>query len=120
MHGQRRSKMDNRSDENKNFMNKKSATKHCRWGLCNMDSRYPDRMKQEVFFIKFDKPGHLKETMSGQRIQQNLKRTEKGKRSLHICGKKDFNNIEQIKKETYGSSLHFLIKKDLLENTLIP
>ena len=56
--------MDNRSDENKNFMNKKSATKQCLCGLCNMDSRYPDRMKQEVFFIKFDKPGHLKETMS--------------------------------------------------------
>ena len=36
-------------------------------------------MKQEVFFIKFDKPGHLKEIMSGQQIQQNLKSTEKAK-----------------------------------------
>ena len=38
---ERRRNMDNTSERNKKLMNKKGATKHCSWGLCNMDSRYP-------------------------------------------------------------------------------
>ena len=37
-----------------------------------------------------------------------LKKTEKAKRWLHACGKKDFDRIEQIKKDTYICSLHFV------------
>ena len=37
----RRRKMD-KGEGNKNLMNKNGATKHCCWGLCNMDSRYPE------------------------------------------------------------------------------
>ena len=58
---ERCSKMDNTSDGNKYLMNKKDATKHCSWGLYNMDSRYPERMKEGVFFIRFAKPGCLKD-----------------------------------------------------------
>ena len=73
--------MDNTSNGNKNFMNKKGATKHCSWGLCNMDSRYSDRMKEGVFFIRLAKPGYLKDPMSDCERQQNFKKTEKAKQS---------------------------------------
>ena len=32
-------------------MSKKGATNYCSWGLCNMDSRYSERMKEGVFFL---------------------------------------------------------------------
>ena len=54
----------NTSEGKKNLTNKKGTTKHCSWGLCNMDSRYPARMKAGVFFTGFAKPGRLKDTMS--------------------------------------------------------
>ena len=44
--------MNNTSDGNKYLMNKKDATKHCSWGLYNMDSRYPERIKEGVFFYQ--------------------------------------------------------------------
>ena len=68
-------------------------------------------MKGGVFFIRFAKPGSLKHTMSDWERQQNLKKAEKAKRWLHACGKKDFNCIEQIKKDTYICSLHFAGQK---------
>ena len=46
----RRRKMDNMGEGNKNLMNKKGATKHRSWGLFNIDYRYPARMKEGVFF----------------------------------------------------------------------
>ena len=66
------------SEGNKNLMNKKGAIKHCSWGLCNMDSRYPEQVKR-VFFITFAKPGCLKDTMSDWERQQLgiLKRLKK-------------------------------------------
>ena len=106
------------SEGNKNLMYKKGATKHCSWVLCNMDSRYPERMKEGVFFIRFAKPGRLKDTMSDWERQQNLKKTEKAKRWLHACGRKDFNRIEQIKILIFVPFI-LLAKKDLLKNTLI-
>ena len=75
----RRRKMDKTSEGNKNLMNKKGAIKHCSWGLCNMDSRYPERMKG-VFSIRFARPDCLKDTMGDWERQQNLKKTEKAKR----------------------------------------
>ena len=88
-------KMDNTSGGNKNLMNKKGATKHCSWDLCNRDSRYPERMKEGVFFIRFAKPGCLKDTMSDWERQQNLKKTEKAKRWLHACGMKDLITLNR-------------------------
>ena len=80
-----------------------------------MDSRYPERMKEGVF-IRFAKPGHLKDTMSDWERQQNFKKTEKTKRWLHVCGRKDFNRIEQI---LIFVPFILLAKKDLLKNTMI-
>ena len=68
-------------------------------------------MKEGVFFIRFAKPGRLKDTMSDWERQQNLKKTEKAKRWLHACGRKYFNHIEQIKKDTYICSLQFVGQK---------
>ena len=73
-----------------------------------MDSRYPERMKKGVlFFIRFAKPGRLKDTMSDWERQENLKKTGKVKRWLHASERNDFNRIEQIKKDLYICSLHF-------------
>ena len=85
---ERRRKMVNTSEGNKNLRNKKGATKHCSWGLCNMDSRYPEQMKEGVFFIRSAKPGCLKDTTSDWERQQNLKKTEKAKRWLHAYGRR--------------------------------
>ena len=68
-------------------------------------------MKGGVFFIRFAKTGSLKHTMSDWERQLNLKKTEKAKRWFHACGRKDFNRIEQIKKDTYMCSLHFAGQK---------
>ena len=68
-------------------------------------------MKEGVFFIRVAKPGYLKDTMSDCEKQQNFKKTEKAKRWLHACERKDFNNIEHIKKYTYICSLHFVGKE---------
>ena len=54
----------NTSEGNKNLMIKKAPTKHCSWDLCNMDTINPERIKEGVFFIRFAKPGRLKETMN--------------------------------------------------------
>ena len=112
---ERRRKMVNTSEGNKNLRNKKGATKHCSWGLCNMDSRYPEQMKEGVFFIRSAKPGCLKDTTSDWERQQNLKKTEKAKRWLHARGRKNFNCIEQIRKDTNICSLHFVGQKRLTE-----
>ena len=49
--------------------------------------------------------------MSGWERRQNFNKTEKAKRWLHAYGRKDFNHIEQIKKDTYSCSLHFVGQK---------
>ena len=51
--------------------------------------------------------------MSDWERQQNFKKTEKAKTKswLHACGRKDFNRIEQIKKNTYICPLHFVGQK---------
>ena len=103
--------MDNVSEGNKNLMNKKGATKHCSQGLSNIDSRYPERMREGAFFIRSAKPGRLKDTISDWERQQGFKKTEKAKRWLHACGRKNLNRIEQIKKDTYICSLHCVDKK---------
>lgn len=53
-------------------------TKRCCWGKCNSDSRYPDRMGK--FFIRFPKPGKLRDNMSLWEKNQAKNKTEKAKR----------------------------------------
>ena len=39
---------------------------------------------------------------------RELEKTEKAKRWLHACGRKDFCELNQIKKDTYICTLHFV------------
>ncbi len=45
-----------------------------------------------------------------EKEQAKLK-TEKAKRWQYLCGRKDFNNLKQISKDTYMCSLHFVDNK---------
>ena len=40
-------------------------------------------------------------------INTENQKTEKAKRWIHACGRKDFTNVDQISKSTYICSLHF-------------
>eukprot|EP00794_Sanderia_malayensis_P010599 gene10599-11720_t len=88
-------------------MERKKATKHCCWGVCKSDTRYPDRMPEGTTFFPFAKPGRFREGMTKWEQDQAKKKTERAKRWLHACGRKDFSNIKQITKDTYICSLHF-------------
>ena len=88
-------------------MEKKSTTKHCCWGVCKSDTRYPDRMPEGTTFFPFAKPGRLREGMTKWEQDEAKKRTDRAKRWLHACGRKDFANTKQITKDTYICSLHF-------------
>lgn len=76
------------------------GTKHCSWGRCNMDSRYPDRMPQSLkelqesdqkVFIPFVKPWH------------DLERCKKW---VNACSRKNFTT-ESITKNSYICALHW-------------
>ncbi|XP_045161347.2 uncharacterized protein LOC123526320 [Mercenaria mercenaria] len=69
------------------------ATKHCAYGTCNSDSRYPERAEmRDVFFIRFPKPG---------------KDFEKCQRWVKACCRVGFDET-WVKKDTYICSLHFV------------
>lgn len=40
---------------------KKGATKHCCWGLCNLDSTYADQLKEGIFVLRFVKTGRVED-----------------------------------------------------------
>ncbi|XP_074613320.1 uncharacterized protein LOC141873274 [Acropora palmata] len=76
------------------------GTKHCSWGRCNMDSRYPDRMPQSLkelqesgqkVFIPFVKPWH------------DLERCKKW---VNACSRKNFTT-ESITNNSYICALHW-------------
>ena len=96
------------------YKNKKiiMVVKHCCYGLCTSDSRYPEKLPEGTkFYFKFypfTKPGYIKETMTNWEKEKQNQRTEKARRWLKACGRKDFNSIEQITKHTYICSLHFI------------
>ncbi|XP_065677354.1 uncharacterized protein LOC136092745 [Hydra vulgaris] len=88
----------------------KRSTKHRYWGVCHSDSRYPDKLPAETFFLRFPKPGKIKEWMpNSEKEKQNIQ-TELCKKWIHACGRKSFN-INNIKKDTYICSLHFFESK---------
>ena len=81
---------------------------HCVYGLRTSDSRYPQTLPAETVFYPFVKPSVINAGMTAWEInKQNLK-TERAKRWLHDCGKKDFNAMAQITKHTYICNLHFV------------
>ena len=84
------------------------ATKHCCWGICKSDSRYPERMPSGTTFIRFAKPGKIREDMTDWEKQKANEQTVKAKHWMHACGRKDFSKLQQITKDTYICSLHFI------------
>ena len=85
----------------------RGATKHCCWGICKSDSRFPGSLPPSTVFIRFAKPGNIKDSMTEWEKQQQIDRTEKAKRWVHACGRKGFT-IKRIKNHTYICSLHFI------------
>ena len=90
---------------------------HCAYGLCASDSRYPERLRPGTHFLRFAKPGKIKDGMIAWEIKQQNIRTEKAKRCLHACGRKDLILLEQIKK-----TLIFVLSISLIQSkkTRIP
>ena len=86
---------------------KKGATKHCSWGICKSDSRFIDKAPVGTFFVRFPKPGKIKDSMTEWEKGKEVEKTEKCKRWVHACGRQDFS-IEKVKKDTYICSLHFI------------
>ena len=86
---------------------KKGTTKHCCWGNCTNDSRYPDKFLPGTYFIPFPKVGKIKESMTQWEKNRQSERTERAKQWIHACGRKDFG-IENITKDTYICSNHFV------------
>ena len=52
--------------------------------------------------------GRVKDNMTSWQKEQEKQKTEKVKRWLHACGRKDFSRISDIKKNAYICSLHFV------------
>jgi hypothetical protein len=69
-------------------MSGKRATKHCCWGTCKSDSRYPEKMPEGTTFIRFPKPESIHENMTHWEKEQAKLKTEK--RWQYLCGHKDF------------------------------
>ena len=84
------------------------VVKHCCYGICASDSRYPGKMPDGTYFLPFAKPGKVKEGMTKWKRDFQAQRTEKAKRWIHACGRKDFHSVSQITKDTYIGSLHFV------------
>ena len=82
--------------------------KHCCYGLCNSDSRYPnDDDMQGVFFIPFPKPPP--EVVRRKYPRRAKKLLEKCIRWINACGRprEDFN-IHRLRPHTYICSKHFV------------
>ena len=86
---------------------RKGANKHCCWGNCKNDSRYPDKFPPGTYFIPFPKVGKIKESMTQWEKNRQSERTEKAKQWIHACGRKAFG-IKNITKDTYICSNHFV------------
>ena len=76
------------------------STKHCCWGTCNRDSRFPDKLHKSLkeklelgikIFIPFPKP---------------LQGIERCQRWVNACSREDFT-INKITRNTYICALHW-------------
>ena len=82
--------------------------KHCCWGTCTMNTRYS--LPNNIKWIPFPKPGKFKDGMTELEKKAIIKKQEKTKRWIYLCGRKDFTSIEQVTQNTYICSLHFVNK----------
>ena len=76
------------------------VVKHCVHGLCTSDSRYPEKLSQGTVLYSFAKSGIIKEGMTNWDISKHNAKTEKARRRLNACGRKDFNSLTLITKDT--------------------
>ena len=86
---------------------RKGATKHCCWGNCTNDTRYPHKFPPGTYFMPFPKVGRIKESMTQWEKNRQNERTEKAKKWIHACGRKNFG-IKNITRSTYICSIHFV------------
>ena len=43
---------------------KKGVTRHCSWGTCKSDSRFKQKLPEGTGFVRFAKPGKLKDDLT--------------------------------------------------------
>ena len=73
--------------------------KHCCWGLCKSDSRYPNKYPESgIIWIPFPKPKTF---------------PEKARRWVILCGREKDFTVDRVGKNTYICSLHFPEGADL-------
>ena len=92
---------------NRSSIARKGATKHCCWGECKSDSRYFEKSPPGTYFIRFPKQGRIKDTMTEWEKGQEKQKTEKCRKWVYACGRKDFT-VDDVKKDTYICSIHFI------------
>ena len=76
---------------------RKGTKKHYSWGIWISDSRYPDELPEGRRFINFPKPSKEKEGISLWEKEHQAFKTEKARRWLHACGRKDFTKVSQVR-----------------------
>ena len=86
---------------------KKRGKKHCCFGTCKSDTRRLHLLPEGIQFIPFPKPGKIRDGMTELEKDKIRMKTEKTKRWIHLCGRKDFTSIDQVTKNTYMCTLHF-------------
>ena len=95
------------------------VNKHCCYGICTSDSRYPEKLPKGTYFLNFAKPGKVNEGMKKWQKDKQAQKTERAKRWIHTCGRKDFHSITQITKDTYICSLHLIDPSDKSQDPII-
>ena len=75
--------------------------------MCKSDTRYAEKLPPDTFFVRFAKPGWIKDGMTEWQKNQHNDRTLKAKRWIHACGRREFT-VDKIKNHTYICSLHFI------------
>lgn len=92
---------------------KKGRTKHCKYGMCNSDSRYLARETHPVEFFKMPKPCKdyylLKKdpTLKINHSEMFCAVCQSAKMWIIACGIQGFNDLSQIDNSCYVCSKHF-------------
>ena len=53
------------------------VNKHCCYGICTSDSRYPEKLPIGTYFINFAKPGKVNEGMTKWQKDKQAQKTER-------------------------------------------
>ena len=77
---------------------KEGSTKHCCWGNCKNDSRYPDKLPSGTYFIIFPKPGKVKESMNQWEKEREY---VKAKKWVRACAREGFSIKNILKRHFY-------------------